>query len=61
MTGKLLRPFFAFRGRIPRSTFWIAAASLATVFVVLFVFIEAAVGRAATLVLLHRQRSPRVV
>lgn len=41
----------SFRGRISRFAFWIASISLWSAFAVLFVFIEAAFGRGATLIL----------
>jgi uncharacterized membrane protein YhaH (DUF805 family) len=49
--ARLLWCFGSFTGRLPRKTFWAAAVALWLTFAVLFVFIEHAIGHAATLVL----------
>src|SRR5215831_11377861 len=51
MSRSFRRVFVSFRGRIARSTFWWSAIALGAAFVVLFVFLEAMLGRASTLVL----------
>lgn len=51
MANKVIRLFFSPRGRAPRSEFWMATITLWTAFVVLFVFLEAGVSRAATWIL----------
>ena len=43
--------FFSFRGRLRRSSFWLASLGVVAVFTALFVATEAAVGRPATLAL----------
>ena len=42
---------FSFRGRVPRSTFWWSGIVLWAAFIVLFVFLDATLGYASTLVL----------
>ncbi|MGH8029139.1 MAG: DUF805 domain-containing protein [Arenimonas sp.] len=46
-----LRAWFGWRGRLRRRHYWARAFVAAAAFVVLFVFIERTLGRAATLVL----------
>ena len=48
---RLLRPYLFFRGRLARGTFCWCVLGLMAAFVVLFVFLDTAVGYAATLVL----------
>jgi pimeloyl-ACP methyl ester carboxylesterase len=49
--GRALGRLFSFRGRDPRAAFWMTVIGAGGVFVVLFVFIDTAVGRTSTLVL----------
>ena len=49
--ARLLRAYGSFGGRIERSRFWWFAILLGAVFVVLFVFLDAAFGRTSTFVL----------
>jgi len=51
LADEMLRLFFSLRGRAPRATFWWAALAAWAAFIVLFVFLEASVGRAATWIL----------
>ena len=48
---KIGRLLLSFRGRIPRSTFWVAALLLGLAFVVLLISIETVFGRSSSLVL----------
>ena len=45
------RRLFTFRGRMSRPAFWLASLAVWGVFAILFVFLEAAFGRGATLIL----------
>ena len=45
------RGLFSVRGRTPRAGFWLIALAVGVAFVVLFVFLEDAFGRATTLLL----------
>jgi uncharacterized membrane protein YhaH (DUF805 family) len=47
----VLRTFIAFRGRISRGAFWVAGLALLATFAVLFVFLDATLGRGATWIL----------
>ena len=49
--ARLFRLLFSFDGRISRAALWAAVTFVAAVFVVLFVFLESTLGRAATWVL----------
>ena len=49
--ARLLRAYGSFGGRIERSRIWWFAILLGAVFVVLFVFLDAAFGRTSTFVL----------
>ena len=49
--ARLINPFLSFRGRIPRSTFWLSVCFLWGAFFVFFVVLEAAVGRTSTFLL----------
>lgn len=51
MLLRLLRLFFMFRGRLARGRYGCCILALGAAFVVLFVFIDATVGYASTLVL----------
>jgi uncharacterized membrane protein YhaH (DUF805 family) len=51
MTSTVLSTYFSFRGRLSRATFWWAVVLLVAVFVVMFVFLESAMGRGATWIL----------
>lgn len=48
MPIELLSRLFSYRGRLSASSFWAAGVAILVTFVVLFVFLETAVGRAAT-------------
>ena len=51
MLSQAVRLLFSFRGRVSRFIYWAAGLTLLAVFAILFVFIEAALGRGMTLVL----------
>ena len=51
MSRTLGRLLFSFGGLIPRATFWWAGLALGGAFVALYVFFDAALGPASTLVL----------
>ena len=51
MASTVLHTFFSFRGRLSRATFWWALLLAVAVFVVLFVFLDSAIGRGATWIL----------
>jgi uncharacterized membrane protein YhaH (DUF805 family) len=46
-----MKRLFRFRGRVPRSAFWWTLILSGAAFVILFVFLDATLGRASTLVL----------
>ena len=46
-----MKRLFGFRGRLARSPFWWTAVLLGAAFIVLFVFLDATLGRASTLAL----------
>jgi uncharacterized membrane protein YhaH (DUF805 family) len=48
MASPLLSRFFSYRGRLSTGAFWTAGVALLAAFVVLFVFLETTVDRAAT-------------
>ena len=47
----MVRLLLSFRGRIPRSTFWITALLLSLAFIILLIAIEKILGRSSSLVL----------
>ncbi len=51
MSRKLSRLLWSWKGRVPRAAYFWASAGVAAAFVVLFVFLETAVGRGATWIL----------
>jgi uncharacterized membrane protein YhaH (DUF805 family) len=48
---RLIRLFFSPRGRIARSTYWLACIALIVVFAAAFITLESVAGRSSTLVL----------